>query len=79
MSNFLADFVPIEQFAKDVGKCTRTILRWMGEADGLPHTRLGNQRLIHLATAQAWLLQRMRQPNPDRRRRQKPSSRSVRR
>src|SRR5262249_5669932 len=46
MRNFLADFVPIEQFAKDVGKCTRTILRWMEEADGLPYPRLGNQRLI---------------------------------
>jgi hypothetical protein len=41
------------------------------EFDGLPYTRLGNQRLIHLATARAWLMRRLR-PNPRRRRRRRP-------
>jgi hypothetical protein len=41
MTNLLTDFVPIRRFAKDVGKCTRTVLRWMKQADGLPYTRLG--------------------------------------
>jgi hypothetical protein len=69
MTDFLADFVPIGQFAKNVGKHTRTVLRWMDQPDGLPYTKLGNARLIHPATAHAWLMSRMRQRNPDRRRR----------
>jgi hypothetical protein len=67
MSQFLVGFAPIEQFAKDVGKHPRTVYRWTNARDGLPYTSLGNQRLIHLATAHAWLMQRMRQRNPDRR------------
>jgi hypothetical protein len=71
MTNHVLDgFVPIGHFAKDIGKHTRTVLRWM-EFDGLPYTRLGNQRLIHLATARAWLMRRLR-PNPRRRRRRRP-------
>jgi excisionase family DNA binding protein len=71
MSDFLADFMPIGQFAKNVRKHVRTVYRWTDEPSGLPYTRLGNQRLIHLATAHAWLMQRMHQPNPDRRRRRR--------
>jgi hypothetical protein len=71
MSDFLAGFVPIAQFAKDVRKHTRTVLRWMDEPGGLPFTRLGNQRLVHLESARAWLFARMKQPNPDRRRRRR--------
>jgi hypothetical protein len=70
MSDLLAGLVPIGQFAKNIGKCTRTVLRWMEPPDGLPYTRLGNQRLIHPPTARAWLMGRMRN---DRHRRQKPS------
>lgn len=66
MTDLLADFLPIRQFAKDVGKSTRCILYWMKRPDGLPYTKLGNQRLIHLATAHVWLMRRMQ--NHDHRR-----------
>jgi hypothetical protein len=69
MTNLLAGFVPIKRFAKDVGKTRRTVERWM-ERDRLPFTQLGGVRLIHLATARAWLMRRMRH---DRHGRQKPS------
>jgi hypothetical protein len=69
MTDLLADFIPLERFAKSVGKHVRTVYRWTDAADGLPYTRLGNQRLIHVGTAHAWLMQRMRHPNPPRRRR----------
>jgi hypothetical protein len=58
MTDLLADFVPIRRFAKDIGKTSRTVLRWM--EGGLPYTKLGNERLIHVATAHAWLMRRMR-------------------
>jgi hypothetical protein len=71
MNDLLAGLVPIGQFAKNIGKCTRTVLRWMEQPDGLPYTRLGNQRLIHIESARAWLMTRMRS-NPRRSRRRKP-------
>jgi hypothetical protein len=39
--HLLSGLVPIGQFAKTIGKCTRTVLRWMEQPDGLPYTRLG--------------------------------------
>jgi len=71
MSAIFGDLVPIGQFAKDVGRHTRSVLRWMNERDGLPFTKLGNQRLIHLPSAHEWLLNKMRRPNADRRGRRK--------
>jgi hypothetical protein len=69
MTDLLADFVPIKDFAKSVGKTTRCVQFWMAKPDGLPWTSLGATRLIHVPTARAWLMGRMRQRNPDRRRR----------
>jgi hypothetical protein len=72
MSDLLADFVGIEKFAKDVGRTTRTVLRWMDD-NGLPYSRLGSRRFIHMPSARQWLLDRIRQANPERRGRQKSS------
>jgi len=71
MTDFLAGFVPIEQFAKDVRKHVRTIYRWTDQVDGLPYCQLGGQRLIPIDNARAWLLGRVRQRNPSRRQRRR--------
>jgi hypothetical protein len=72
MSDIFTDFLPIGRFAKDVvHKHTRTVLRWMDEPDGLPYTKLGNVRLIHIPTAREWILSRMSRRNPDRRHRRR--------
>jgi hypothetical protein len=60
----LDGYVDVEPFAKEVERSPRTILRWMDQPNGLPYSRIGNRRLIHVATAQAWILGRMRNPNP---------------
>jgi hypothetical protein len=60
---FLADYVEIDEFAKQVDRCTRSVWRWTRKADGLPYVRLGNRLLIHIPTARAWLLARMHRPN----------------
>ena len=62
----LDDFLDIEPFADQVKRDPRTVRRWMDEPDGLPFTKMGNRRLIHVPTAREWLLGRMRQPNPRR-------------
>jgi hypothetical protein len=67
MTDLLAGFMPIGQFAKNVRKNIRTVYRWTDEPDGLPYTRLGNQRLIHIESARAWLMTRMRHLNRGRR------------
>lgn len=50
----------IEPIAAEVERCTRTIIRWMDEPNGLPYVLLGNRRLVHIATARAWIANRMR-------------------
>ena len=73
MSDFIAGagFVPLEQFAKDVGKDVRTIYRWLDQVDGLPFCQLGGQKLIPIDSARAWLLARVQQRNPSRPRRRR--------
>jgi hypothetical protein len=74
MSNdLLAGYIRAQQLATDpqIKKTYRTVLNWMNQPDGLPYIQLGNQRLIHLETARAWLMSRMRQRNPARRRRER--------
>jgi hypothetical protein len=65
-NNVLAGYVDIEPFAKQVGRCMRTVIRWMDQADGLPFTRIGNRRLVHVATAREWIFSRMNTRNPRR-------------
>jgi hypothetical protein len=70
-SDLFAGFIPAKQLATEAKRTYRTILNWMNQPDGLPYIQLGNQRLIHPETARAWLMSRMRQRNPDRRRRKR--------
>jgi hypothetical protein len=65
-TDFLADYLDLEPFAAEVDRNSRTVRRWLNQPDGLPYTRLGNRILIHIPTARAWLLSRMRNPNPRR-------------
>jgi hypothetical protein len=58
-TNFLADYVDLEPFAKEVDRDPRTVRRWLDQPDGLPYTRLGNRILIHIPTAREWLFGRM--------------------
>ena len=64
--DILQEFMPISEFAASLGKNPRTLRRWMSEPDGLPYTRLGRDRLIHIPTARDWLRTRMIHPNPTR-------------
>jgi hypothetical protein len=61
--NFFSDYVSVEDFAVDVGRRCRTIIRWMQAPNGLPYAKIGNRRLVHIPTAKAWLLSRVRRPN----------------
>jgi hypothetical protein len=66
LQNILVEYVEIEPFAAEVKRSPRTVIRWMDEPNGLPYTKLGNRRLIHIPSARAWLLGRIRRPNPRR-------------
>jgi hypothetical protein len=65
-SDVLHEFEDIEPFAVQVKRKPRTILRWMNEPNGLPYTKIGNRRLIHIPTARRWMMERMHFPNPER-------------
>jgi hypothetical protein len=68
MSDLLADFIDVAQFAADVRKHPRTVHRWMTQRSGLPFSKVGNRRLIHVPSARAWIMSRMRQPSTHRKR-----------
>jgi hypothetical protein len=68
-SNILDDYVDLGPFSKEIGRHSRTVRRWLNQPDGLPYTRIGNRILIHIPTARAWLLGRMRHGAPGRRER----------
>jgi hypothetical protein len=63
---FLKDFVDIPTFAKQIDRCEATIDRWTRKPNGLPFTKMGAVKLIHIPTAQQWLLDTMQHPNPRR-------------
>jgi hypothetical protein len=68
-SDLLADFAETGQLAKEFKRHERTVRNWTNEPNGLPFVKLGKRRLIHIPTAREWLLKKLRQPNPVRRRR----------
>jgi hypothetical protein len=67
LQDILSDYAEIEAFAEEVKRAPRTVIRWMDEPNGLPFTKLGNRRLIHIPSARDWMLARIRRPNPRRR------------
>ena len=67
VQDIFAEYAEIDTFADEVKRTPRTVIRWMDEPNGLPFTKLGGRRLIHLPSARTWLLARIRRPNPRRR------------
>jgi len=59
-ADLLDDYIDIAPFAKEVKRSLRTVLRWMNAPNGLPYSRIGNRRIIHVPTARDWILGRMR-------------------
>jgi hypothetical protein len=69
MSDIFADLdlVPIERFAADVGKCPRTVLRWIDRPGGLPSVKIGADRFVHLASAKTWIMSQLETRHPEHR------------
>jgi hypothetical protein len=63
------DLAELKDFAAKAKKCERTAIRWCNETNGLPYLKLGNRRYVHVPSAKAWLISRLRKPNPRRVRR----------
>jgi hypothetical protein len=66
IEGLLDDCVDLQSFARGLNRHPRTVRRWMNEPNGLPYTWMGKTTIIHVPTARAWLLSRMRRPNPRR-------------
>jgi hypothetical protein len=66
IEGFLDDYADVEPVAKVLNRHPRTLHRWMGEPDGLPHVKIGKRVLIHIPTARQWMLSRIKRPNPRR-------------
>jgi phage terminase Nu1 subunit (DNA packaging protein) len=61
--NPLDDYVSRDAIAKMFMVAPRTITRWSGLPDGLPHVALGNRTLYRLESVRQWLAGRERRPN----------------
>ena len=74
-SEILDGYLSLPQLAAQLRVCDRTIYRWCDEPDGLPHTKLGAQRLFSIQSVRAWLAGRELQRNPTKREVQRGSRR----
>ena len=63
----LDDWLILDDFAAEVKKHPRTVKRWTQLPDGLPFSYLGQTMIFHVPTSRAWIMSRMRHPNPKRR------------
>jgi len=77
----LDEFLELPAFAAEVRRHPRSVRRWIDEPNGLPYTSVGNRILIHVPSARAWLLGRMKNTGAKRistpKRKSKPSGTST--
>ena len=59
----LGDYAGRTEFALMMGKSPRTISRWIAQPDGLPYLTLGNEVLIPIGGARAWMAAKVKRPN----------------
>jgi hypothetical protein len=62
----LAGYVDKPSLALALKKSERTIDRWRGAPDGLPHTMIGATVLFRIESVRGWLARRERHRNPRR-------------
>jgi hypothetical protein len=56
-TEILKDYVSREQLAANIGKSTKTLIRWELDGSGPPVTRLGRDVLYYIPSVEKWLRQ----------------------
>ena len=54
-TEILKDYVSREQLAANIGKSTKTLIRWELDGSGPPVTRLGRDVLYYIPSVEKWL------------------------
>jgi hypothetical protein len=54
-TEILKDYVSREQLADNIGKSTKTLIRWELDGRGPPVTRIGRDVLYYIPSVQKWL------------------------
>jgi predicted DNA-binding transcriptional regulator AlpA len=54
-NEILKDYVSREQLAANIGKSTKTLIRWELDGRGPPVTRIGRDVLYYLPSIEKWL------------------------
>jgi hypothetical protein len=54
-NEILKDYVSREQLAANIGKSTKTLIRWELDGRGPPVTRIGRDVLYYLPSVEKWL------------------------
>jgi hypothetical protein len=60
-TEILKDYVSREQLADNIGKSTKTLVRWELDGRGPPVTRIGRDVLYYIPSVQKWLRQQEEQ------------------
>jgi hypothetical protein len=56
-TDILKDYVSREKLAADIGKSTKTLIRWELDGRGPPVTRVGRDVLYYIPSVEKWLRQ----------------------
>lgn len=54
-TEILKDYVSREQLAANIGKSTKTLVRWELDGHGPPVTRIGRDVLYYIPSVEKWL------------------------
>ncbi len=59
----LGEYMPKDELAKDLDRCSRTLDRWASLGIGPPRTIIGRRVLYRRAAVQEWLLSQEEAPS----------------
>jgi hypothetical protein len=62
----LDDFLTQKELAAELRISPRTVMRWQGKPDGLPHVELGGRVYYRRSSVLDWIGAHERRPNPRR-------------
>jgi len=54
-TDILKDYISREKLAADIGKSTKTLIRWELDGRGPPVTRVGRDVLYYIPSIEKWL------------------------
>ncbi len=65
--DLLRDYAPLDEVARDLGVCVRTLRRRINQPDGWPYLLWGGRVMLHIPTVRERIAAEVKVKNPTRR------------